>query len=401
MTIRKSLGDDQRDEEPATGGTIGSLGKVLWLTDTFGDRNGVSTVLRAIHEEICRLDLPVDILVCSAEMESTDHLVVLKPVSEFTFPMYRQQPVRIPNYLQIYRLLKKGNYQHVICSTEGPMGLAARWIGRITPVETSFFLHTDWLAFARDTLHFEKTGMNNLRRLMRLYYRGFNRIFVLNTEQQHWLSGPEMGFDPDRIKLTAHWVDGKFTGPQPTERWTFPFDGSLPVLLYAGRLSKEKGVFDLPAVFSMVSEYIPEARMVIAGTGPAEAELKSLMPGAHFTGWVDHDDLPGLYCSADLLLLPSRFDTFSCVVLESLSCGTPVIAYNTKGPRDILSEGDCGYLAETPDEMAGYAIAHFLDPERQVRLRLNAVSRSADYQAEPIIRQLLADVGIVQENQGV
>lgn len=368
--------------------------RLLWLTDTWGDKNGVSTVLKAIHREICSLDLPIDILVCNNETEPEDHLIVMRPVSEFTFPVYRQQPVRIPNYWSLLRIVRRGKYNRVICSTEGPMGWGAKWIGSLAPVEVSFFLHTDWLAFARDTLGFESSSLRRLSRLMRLYYRGFKNVFVLNTEQQQWLTGPEIRFRESKVKLTAHWPEEHFRKQVGDGAWPFPFERNSPVLLYAGRISKEKGVFELPAIFSMIREVVPEIKIVIAGTGPAEAALREQLPEAFFTGWIDHEKLAEIYRAADLMIFPSRFDTFSCVVLESLSCGTPVVAYNTKGPRDILGRGDCGYLAETPEEMAGFAVRYFLDGAGIAEMRRNAMRRSEDYQAGPIMQRLMYDLGM-------
>jgi glycosyltransferase involved in cell wall biosynthesis len=217
---------------------------------------------------------------------------------------------------------------------------------------------------------------------------------VLNTEQQQWLTGPEIRFRESKVKLTAHWPEEHFRSVEVCGAWPFPFDRSAPVLLYAGRISKEKGVLELPAIFAMIREVIPEAQMVVAGTGPAEAELREHLPEAHFTGWIDHEKLPDIYRSADLMIFPSRFDTFSCVVLESLSCGTPVVAYNTKGPRDILGSGDCGYLAETSEEMAGFAVRYFLEGAGIAEKRLNAARRSEDYQAGPIMRRLMHDIGM-------
>ena len=145
-----------KDESPCEG-------RVLWMTDTFEDRNGVSTVLKAIHREICRRNLPIDLLICSHTVTTTDHLIALTPVSEFSFPFYRQQPVRIPNFLSVQRIFRKGNYTRVICSTEGPMGMAARWLKTMFGVETSFYLHTDWISFAKGVLKMEQPGLNRLQ----------------------------------------------------------------------------------------------------------------------------------------------------------------------------------------------------------------------------------------------
>ena len=374
-----------------------SGGRLLWLTDTYGDHNGVSTVLKSIHIEIKARNLPVDIMVCSSTIEPDEHLIVLEPVSQFTFPMYRLQPMRIPNFLSVQRAFRRGKYNRIICSTEGPMGLAALWLKNVFSVDTYFYLHTDWLSFAKEVLSLEQTGLNRLQTLMRIYYKRFGNIFVLNTDQQQWLTGKIMGFDPAKVFLTSHWVDGIFSDPLYPAKSILPFDSQRPVVLYTGRISKEKGVMELPGIMKMVRSVFPEIQLVIAGKGPAEEELKTLLPEAFYLGWVGQEYLPALFRAVDILLLPSRFDTFSCVVLEALSCGLPVVAYNAKGPKDILEDSVSGYLVENDEEMAGEVVRFFLDPCTQTKMKKAALKRAETYKAVKIMDQLLQDTGLLIE----
>jgi glycosyltransferase involved in cell wall biosynthesis len=153
-------------------------------------------------------------------------------------------------------------------------------------------------------------------------------------------------------------------------------------------VSNEKGVLELPAIYKEAKLAVPELKVVVAGKGPAQEQLKEEMPDAIFIDWVQQDKLSLLYASADLLVLPSRFDTFAMVVLEALSCGLPVIAYNTKGPKDIIKHGQCGFLVETPAEMQ-QRIAEFLRSENGAAFKKAAVERAATYNADGIIDELM------------
>jgi glycosyltransferase involved in cell wall biosynthesis len=285
-----------------------------------------------------------------------------------------------------------------MCSTEGPMGMVGLWLKKAFSVEASFYLHTDWLVFTAEVLSLGEAGLKRLQRGLRIYYRRFDSVFVLNRDQQQWLTGSMMGLSPDRVFLTAHWADPVFSNLLKRSRCEFPFDKRKPVILYAGRISKEKGVLEIPGIAGMIRSVHPDAQMVIAGTGPAEEELKQLFPDATYLGWVEQQYLPALYLASDIMVLPSRFDTFSCAVLEALSCGLPVAAYNTKGPKDILQHDVNGFLVQTAEEMAARVIAFLLDPEKRIAMKQEAFRRAEDYCSDKILDRLMLDTGIFKNH---
>ena len=368
--------------------------RILWLTDTFNDSNGISMFLKQMHNEIKKRNLPIDIVVCNSNVQEDDHLIVLKPVKEFSLPFYSEFHFKIPNFLELHNLFIAGGYDRIICSTEGIMGLFGLYLKHAFTVEASFYMHTDWQTFARKVLHIEGQNLNRVRRILRSFYKAFDRILVLNSDQKEWLSGTKMNIKPENVHQTAHWTDPYFT-PKPAEKETvFGFSENTPVLLYVGRLSNEKGVLELPAVYKQVKKVVPQVKMVVVGKGPAQKQLKEEMSEAVFIDWIDHDKLPNIYSSADLLVLPSRFDTFCNVVLEALSCGLPVIAYNNKGPKDIIRHGKDGFLVDTQAEMQKQIIK-FLQSPQQATFKASAVERSKSYNADKIIAEVMEGVGFI------
>lgn len=119
------------------------------------------------------------------------------------------------------------------------------------------------------------------------------------------------------------------------------------------------------------------------------------MPEAHYLGWVQKDMMPEYYSAADMLLLPSSFDTFGCVVLEAMACGTPVSAYAIKGPKDIIEDGRSGLLSKNREEMAEKIIDYLNHPERRVSMSEASIARAKTYSAEQITHQLMFDMGMV------
>lgn len=175
--------------------------RILWLTDTFEDINGVAMVLNSMLDEIRKRGLPIDILVCSSKLKSADNLIVVEPLTEFTFPFYEHQPMRIPNILDIHKLFKENEYSRIICSTEGPMGLISLFLKKAYSVPAYFFVHTDWMMFARQVLNFDHHNRSRLRRILRAYYRGFDGLFVLNTDQRRDLRKDQGPFPESQDRL--------------------------------------------------------------------------------------------------------------------------------------------------------------------------------------------------------
>ena len=139
---------------------------------------------------------------------------------------------------------------------------------------------------------------------------------------------------------------------------------------------------------------IPEIRFVIAGSGPDEEELKVQMPDAKFLGWVDKQTMAGAYAGLDLKVFPSRFDTFGNVVLEGFTQGMPVIAYNTKGPKDIIEDGINGFLVDDKQQMVDQIEQFFSTNFNRAAMRENALNRCQQYQAEPIMAEFLTNLGL-------
>ncbi len=371
--------------------------RALYLTDTLRDKNGVSNSLSAKLKEIQRSDLPIDFLICHADAECEPHLHVVKPLTSLTVSHFGEQEMRIPDLMEIAKIFYEGGYDRIICSTEGPMALVSIFIKHMFNVPAYFFMHTDWLEFIKNTTDMNQHERDRIRRIMRFFYQQYSGVFVLNTEHRSWLSGHQMQLDENKVFLTAHHTNISNEDIDLVHKSTLFSDATdeTPVLLFASRLSKEKGIFDLPEIIAQVKQSVPDIRIVIAGCGPDEDELKQQLSEALFLGWIDKKLMAQLYASLDLFVFPSRFDTFGNVVLESFVYGMPVIAYNCKGPKDIIKDKVNGYLVNTRGEFSQQIIQHFQSPLKHQQLKQNAILRSQDYQAESIMQQFMLDLGLI------
>lgn len=153
-------------------------------------------------------------------------------------------------------------------------------------------------------------------------------------------------------------VDGTLFRPYPKAELSAP----RPIFMYAGRVAVEKNIeaflrLDLPG-----SKYV-------VGDGPYRQVLQQQYPAAHFTGYRQGEALAHLLAAADVLVFPSRTDTFGVVMLEALACGTPVAAYPVAGPKDVILDDRIGVLHENLGQAALAALS--LDRDRCRRYALD------------------------------
>ena len=112
------------------------------------------------------------------------------------------------------------------------------------------------------------------------------------------------------------------------------------ILLCVSRASKEK---NLDAFCSI--KY-PNSKKIFVGDGPYLKTLREKYNDVEFVGFKTGKELAAYYANADVFVFPSRWETFGIVMIEAMACGTPVAAYPTQGPLDVVDEGKTGFLYE-------------------------------------------------------
>jgi glycosyltransferase involved in cell wall biosynthesis len=155
-----------------------------------------------------------------------------------------------------------------------------------------------------------------------------------------------------------------------------------PLALFAGKLVARKRPRDFIDAAARIGE-----RMVFAlvGEGEERAELESRAPGhVHFIGFANQSEMPAWYAAADVLVLPSEYETWGLVVNEAMACGTPAVVSHLCGcARDLVREGESGLVFPCGDAAAlAAALERFLDPALRERCRRGAAEVVARYDVE-------------------
>lgn len=120
---------------------------------------------------------------------------------------------------------------------------------------------------------------------------------------------------------------------------------------YVGRLAAEKRVDLLAQVATL-----PGTRLVIVGSGPAEATARRALPAAVFLGQREGAELARIFASLDIFVHAGCYETFGQTLQEAAASGLPVVAPAVGGPLDIVADGVTGYLV-TPGDPGALAAA--------------------------------------------
>ena len=146
------------------------------------------------------------------------------------------------------------------------------------------------------------------------------------------------------------------------------------IILFVGRIVPEKGVDKLVQAVSYLQGKQRIKLVVIGGGDRSIAEIQRLKnlarslkigDSVRFLGLIAHDELPFFYSAADVSVVPSYHESFGLVMLESLACGTPVVATKVGGAETVIRHGETGYIVKNNDP---YCLAESIS---QLMLKLN------------------------------
>jgi glycosyltransferase involved in cell wall biosynthesis len=275
----------------------------------------------------------------------------LSAVAEVEIPFYPGLRVGVPSLPAVVEALAEGRYGVLHLCSPGPAGVAAAMIGRMMELPIAGSYHTELAAYT--ALRSGDAGLAaGVEIALGAFYGGCDTVLSPSAVSDARLDA--LGIHASKIGRWDRGVDvGRFS---PTLR-TRAADGRVRVL-YAGRLTKEKGVDLLADAFLAARARDPRLDLVLAGGGPEEDALRARLGGsATFLGWLEGEALARAYADADLFLFCSETDTFGQVVLEAQASGLPVVAVDAGGPSELIAGGRSGVLCPPRASALADAIA--------------------------------------------
>ena len=368
-------------------------GKRAWFTDTFDDINGVAHTIKTIAKIANQNGESITVITSLADCPESDAFPHknFEPVGKFALPEYESQEVVFPPFLEIFDFVEREEFDELIVSTPGPMGLVALAAARIFNIRVSGIYHTDFPKYIRHLT--EDDYLEELTwRYMTWFYGGMDHVYA---PSRHYLNQLlDKGFSADRLSVLSRGVDLSHFNPQKRDAafWTrFGINGGFK-FLYVGRVSKEKNLESLLRAFSLYSHEDPRSQMVVVGNGPHLEELQKTYGGENviFTGYLHGEELAKAYASSDIFVFPSMTDTFGNAVLEAHASGLPAIVSEHGGPAEIVESHRSGLITDTRDPQALVAAMRKLRMDEGVRAEMSrcALARAREGRWEFALQQL-------------
>lgn len=272
-------------------------------------------------------------------------------VVSIPFPLYKYYHVGLPMFDNLAPVLRqfKPDLVHIASPTLlGTFGLQYARKHHL-PAVSSY--HTHFVSYFRyyKVSLVEKAGWR--------YLRWFHNHCAANYAPSMSVIQELEAQGIKNLELWSRGIDLEKFSPSfrdPLLRKSIGVDDTTPVLLFVGRLVKEKDLNDLVQAVELLRQWGNTFKMVFVGDGPMKEALKRRLPEACFTGFLFGNTLSRWFASADIFVFPSTTETFGNVLQESFASGIPAVGVRKGGVVDVIVAGQNGLIAQ-PNKAQDFA----------------------------------------------
>lgn len=318
--------------------------KAVWFTDRYEGMDGVVVTVKKFLNASMEYNNDLTVVISDDKIEGySKGIKSFRPITQFKLPAYDHITVNVPSFLKIIRWMEEEQFDSVVISTPGPVGLAGLISAKVLGLPITAIYHTDYPRFSRE-LTGDQTLANIVTKLTKIFYDQANHILVPSNAYADDLVN--LGINREKIGLLKRWVDRQLFTPE--KRNGYFKDNSNIKLLYVGRISKEKNIDLLLKAYFELSSRGNDFTLYCVGDGPYLKELRNKVDNLErfeLLGSLFGEELAEAYASADIFIFPSLTDTFGNVVLEAQASGLPCVVMGQGGPKEIILDGKSGIVA--------------------------------------------------------
>lgn len=313
--------------------------RVVVLSDAEPDRNGVGSYYADLVVQL-RDHVDSAVLFHPGNQASPGYRYLSAPL-----PGDHTQRISVPRPTHLWRAVSQFRPTVIIVPTPGPFGLAGLLIARHLDIPLIVGFHTHYEALA--TLYWQ----NRFGFVCQRYLSWCNRLLFRHGAAV-LANSPEMLKQAVTGGARAANLMGTSVPDEFVRQAVAPLNRSIERVLFAGRLADEK---NLPDVLEAARRQ-PQLQFTIAGDGPLRSVVEQAareLSNVNYLGWVARSELLGLMDAHDVLLLPSKVESFGTVALEGMARGRLVIVTSTCGISEWPQLAEALFIVaddETPSQ---------------------------------------------------
>ncbi|MFM9108837.1 MAG: glycosyltransferase [Chloroflexota bacterium] len=281
----------------------------------------------------------------------------------------------MPSLLDTLDLIAERRFDLIHVAAPGPLGITAAIAGMARGLPVVGAYHTELGDYARQLSGDALVG-DIVETLVRWFYERCAAVTVPSRATAAALRS--RGYQIGRLEVVRHGVDcARFRPDLRDLALREALGGGRSLILYAGRVSREKGLDRLTEQYRAMRERRQDAHLVVVGDGPYRTEMAAALgDAATFTGFLHGEEFARTMASADVFAFPSQTDTLGLVVLEAQASGVPAVVFARGGPSEGIVPGASGLVAPEDDDAAFMAAVELLLDHPEQRERMGQAGRA-------------------------
>ncbi|MDH7602988.1 MAG: glycosyltransferase family 4 protein [Armatimonadota bacterium] len=351
--------------------------------------NGVSVFVGTLRDEMTRRGHEVFIFAPQFKGYKDNHDNVFRWPSRHTVLM-PDYPFPLPWAPQLAKVFQSLNADIVHTQTPFILGItAARWARNlgIPLVSTNHTLYTEYAHYVPvRPMIITKLA---IVQLMKWYYSKCDLIVAPSRTVEQILRSYGITRPIEVVKTGVVPAAEMPSGTREKVRSDLGIGPEDFVLLYVGRIAREKNLDMLLRAFAKLLSGYPRVKLLLVGGGPALRETRRLASrlgiedSVRFVGALRRPDIDPIFVASDVFVFPSTTETQGIAICEAMSAGLPVVAVNAGGIPENISDGVDGILTpDDPDAFASAVERLMVDDEERRRMGMSAKQNASRFSVE-------------------
>ncbi|MBV6459761.1 MAG: D-inositol-3-phosphate glycosyltransferase [Fimbriimonadaceae bacterium] len=356
--------------------------------------NGVSISIDLLIRELRRQGHSVHLFTAS-HFRHQDRDPNIHRFPAFQTPWTRGYPLAIPPFYPMLREFRRHTFDVIHSHTPFTIGFVGlRWAqSHDLPIVATY--HTLYDKYVHYVPFFPKWYVRyKTAKHTNFYFDSVDHVITPSEAAQKWLRRHSV-----QTPMTV--ISTGVSPPAPRDRSEarlgLGIDPNAKVLLYVGRIAREKNMLTLIKAASLAMRGDPRLHLIIVGDGPfrrdCEAEVRNQGIGdrVEFTGYIPRERVSEYYATADLFVFSSMTETQGLVVVEAMSYGLPSVVVQGGGAAEAVEDGVNGFLVRNDPEVIADRIAACLEnDDLYVRLSREAQATARAYSPEVTASKVVA-----------